>query len=45
MEKETPDTFYPFVFNDIMGLDSSKGVLVDDVKLALMGRMKDNYTV
>ncbi|XP_062293754.1 interferon-induced protein 44-like [Scomber scombrus] len=43
IEKENPSTFYPFVFNDIMGLDPSKGVLVDDIKLALKGHVKDNY--
>ncbi|CAK6984549.1 interferon-induced protein 44-like [Scomber scombrus] len=43
MEKENPSTFYPFVFSDIMGLEESKGVIVHDVKLALKGRVKDNY--
>ncbi|XP_042247248.1 interferon-induced protein 44-like isoform X1 [Thunnus maccoyii] len=43
IEKETPNTFYPFVFNDIMGLHEGKGVLVDDIKLALMGHVKENY--
>uniref|UniRef100_A0A8C9YTR5 G domain-containing protein n=1 Tax=Sander lucioperca TaxID=283035 RepID=A0A8C9YTR5_SANLU len=38
-----PETFYPFVFNDIMGLDPIKGVRVDDVKLALKGHMKEGY--
>ncbi|XP_067428583.1 interferon-induced protein 44-like [Thunnus thynnus] len=43
IEKETPNTFYPFVFNDIMGLSEGKGVLVDDVKLALKGHVKEKY--
>ncbi|XP_067428586.1 interferon-induced protein 44-like isoform X1 [Thunnus thynnus] len=43
IEKETPNTFHPFVFNDIMGLTEGKGVLVDDVKLALKGHVKENY--
>ncbi|XP_062293755.1 interferon-induced protein 44-like [Scomber scombrus] len=43
IEKENPSTFYPFVFNDIMGLEPIKGVLVDDIKLALMGRVKEDY--
>ncbi|XP_074471672.1 interferon-induced protein 44-like [Sebastes fasciatus] len=41
--KGNPKTFYPFVFNDIMGLDPTKGVLVNDVKLAMMEHMKDGY--
>ncbi|KAF1377035.1 hypothetical protein PFLUV_G00217700 [Perca fluviatilis] len=36
-------TFYPFVFTDIMGLATDKGVSVDDVKLALKGRVKEDY--
>ncbi|XP_067428594.1 interferon-induced protein 44-like isoform X2 [Thunnus thynnus] len=43
IEKETPNTFHPFVFNDIMGLSKDKGVLVDDIKLALKGHVKENY--
>ncbi|XP_068454811.1 interferon-induced protein 44-like [Clinocottus analis] len=38
---QQPD--YPFVFNDIMGLDPTRGVLVDDVKLALKGHVKNGY--
>uniref|UniRef100_A0A4W6E0X0 G domain-containing protein n=1 Tax=Lates calcarifer TaxID=8187 RepID=A0A4W6E0X0_LATCA len=37
------NTFYPFVFNDIMGLDPQRGVLVDDVKLAFTGHVKEGY--
>ncbi|XP_074471666.1 interferon-induced protein 44-like [Sebastes fasciatus] len=41
--KGNPKTFYPFVSNDIMGLGQTGGVLVNDVKLAMMGHVKDGY--
>nr|XP_046259639.1 interferon-induced protein 44-like isoform X2 [Scatophagus argus] len=38
-------TFYPFVFNDIMGLeqDADCGVRAEDIKLAMSGHVKDGY--
>lgn len=36
---------YPFVFTDIMGLDPTLGLLVDDVEAALRGHVKDGYEV
>ncbi|XP_018539885.2 interferon-induced protein 44 [Lates calcarifer] len=43
IQKENPETFYPFVFNDTRGLSQHRGVLADDVKLALRGHVKDGY--
>ncbi|XP_055362591.1 interferon-induced protein 44-like isoform X2 [Betta splendens] len=43
VEREGGDAVHPFVFNDIMGLSANKGVLVEDVKLALKGHVKDGY--
>ncbi|XP_060945688.1 interferon-induced protein 44-like [Limanda limanda] len=43
---KSPGATYSFVFNDIMGFEqgSDRGVLVEDVKLALRGHVKDGYT-
>uniref|UniRef100_A0A4W6ENL2 G domain-containing protein n=1 Tax=Lates calcarifer TaxID=8187 RepID=A0A4W6ENL2_LATCA len=43
IQRENPDTFYPFILNDIMGLSPQKGVQVDDVKLAFTGHLKEGY--
>ncbi|XP_053184213.1 interferon-induced protein 44-like [Scomber japonicus] len=41
----TSDSFCQFVFNDIMGLEggTERGVRAEDVKLAMMGHVKDGY--
>ncbi|XP_055362735.1 interferon-induced protein 44-like isoform X2 [Betta splendens] len=40
IEKDSPDIFYPFVFNDVMGFNK---ILVEDLKMSLQGRVKDSY--
>uniref|UniRef100_A0A7N5ZRY8 G domain-containing protein n=1 Tax=Anabas testudineus TaxID=64144 RepID=A0A7N5ZRY8_ANATE len=41
--RKDPESFCSFIFNDIMGFESSYGVHEEDIKLALMGHVKDGY--
>ncbi|XP_067458828.1 interferon-induced protein 44-like isoform X1 [Thunnus thynnus] len=45
IRRGTSDSFYPIVFNDIMGLEegTGHGVQAEDIKLAMMGRVKEGY--
>uniref|UniRef100_A0A3B5QKE3 Interferon-induced protein 44-like n=1 Tax=Xiphophorus maculatus TaxID=8083 RepID=A0A3B5QKE3_XIPMA len=45
IKKESRGNYYPFVFNDIMGLEDGdgRGVRADDIKLALEGHVMDGY--
>ncbi|KAA8577597.1 hypothetical protein FQN60_007331, partial [Etheostoma spectabile] len=36
-------TYYPYVFNDVMGLEKGDGVRAEDIKLALRGHVKEGY--
>lgn len=42
IQKGEPGTFYPFAFCDIMGLEKEAS---RDIKLAMMGHVKDGYVV
>ncbi|XP_044024158.1 interferon-induced protein 44-like isoform X2 [Siniperca chuatsi] len=48
IQKGGLNTFYPFVFNDMMGLKNStyrqRKIHVKDVKRAIKGHVKDDYT-
>ncbi|XP_037542639.1 interferon-induced protein 44-like [Nematolebias whitei] len=45
IQKEGRGTYFPFVFNDIMGLEdgTGRGVCAHDLKLAMMGHVTEGY--
>lgn len=43
--KNKEGSFYPFMFNDIMGLQKYEGVFEKDIELALKGHVKEGYKV
>ncbi|XP_044221328.1 interferon-induced protein 44-like [Thunnus albacares] len=45
IRRGTSNSFYPIVFNDIMGLEegTGQGVQAEDIKLAMMGCVKEGY--
>ncbi|XP_042283128.1 interferon-induced protein 44-like isoform X1 [Thunnus maccoyii] len=45
IRRGTSNSFYPIIFNDIMGLEegTGQGVHPEDIKLAMMGRVKEGY--
>ncbi|XP_030200368.1 interferon-induced protein 44-like [Gadus morhua] len=43
IEKEGEGQYYPFVFNDVMGLESTNGVCEEDIKHAMQGHLKEGY--
>ncbi|CAL8237054.1 unnamed protein product [Boreogadus saida] len=43
IKKEVDGQYYPFVFNDVMGLESTRGVCEEDIKHAMQGHLKEGY--
>ncbi|XP_056461813.1 interferon-induced protein 44-like [Gadus chalcogrammus] len=43
IEKEVEGQYHPFVFNDVMGLESKGGVCEEDIKHAMQGHLKEGY--
>ncbi|KAI7810420.1 putative interferon-induced protein 44 [Triplophysa rosa] len=45
LRKDTPDSYYPFTFTDVMGLSGTDRSQTDNIIQILHGRIRNDYTV
>uniref|UniRef100_A0A8C5CSX2 Interferon-induced protein 44-like n=1 Tax=Gadus morhua TaxID=8049 RepID=A0A8C5CSX2_GADMO len=43
IQRERPGQYFPFTFNDIMGFEGTRGILLEDIELAMKGHVKEDY--